>query len=103
VDDLYKWDQALYTTRLVSAATLKEAFTPGVAVDAATGYGFGWFSESKRGLRMVWHSGNTIGFTSLIRRFPDERFTVIIITNRNDAVLTDIANRIEDHYLFGTD
>lgn len=100
VDDLFTWDQALYTERLVKAETLKEAFTPAVAVDATTGYGFGWFLETKRGERMVWHSGNTMGFTSLIHRFPDKRFTVIVLTNRNDAELTGIVNRIEEIYLF---
>jgi CubicO group peptidase (beta-lactamase class C family) len=30
INDLYKWDQALYTERLVSRATLEMAFTPGI-------------------------------------------------------------------------
>ncbi|MDX6613347.1 MAG: hypothetical protein QOD75_2533 [Blastocatellia bacterium] len=100
VDDLFKWDQALYTTKLVGAETLKQAFTPGVSVDATTGYGFGWFLENKRGTRMIWHSGNTMGFTSLIHRFPDKGFTVIVLTNQNDAELKGIVNRIEEIYLF---
>ena len=100
VDDLFKWDQALYTKRLVSAETLKQAFTPGVAVDETTGYGFGWFLETKHGLRMIWHSGNTKGFTSVIQRFPDQHFTVIVLTNRNDALLMGIVNGIEENYLF---
>lgn len=100
VDDLYRWDQALYTERLVKAETLKEAFTPAVAVDESSGYGFGWFIENKRGKRMVWHSGNTMGFTAVIQRFPDERFTVIVLTNRNDAQLADTINAIEELYLF---
>jgi CubicO group peptidase (beta-lactamase class C family) len=100
VDDLYNWDQALYTESLVKAETLKEAFTPAVAVDESGGYGFGWFIENKGGKRMVWHSGNTIGFTAVIQRFPDERFTVIVLTNRNDAQLVDTINAIEELYLF---
>ncbi len=43
VDDLFQWDQALYTTRLVRAETLQQAFTPGVLANGkSTGYGFGW-------------------------------------------------------------
>jgi CubicO group peptidase (beta-lactamase class C family) len=101
VDDLFKWDQALYTTKLVKAATLKRAFTPGVAIDPTTGYGFGWFIEKKRGLEMIGHTGNTMGSTSVIQRFPEKRFTVIILTNRNDAELMGIVNKIEEIYLFG--
>ncbi len=100
VDDLYKWDQALYTTRLVSAATLQQAFTPGIKIDENSGYGFGWFIENKRGLRTVWHSGNTIGFTIAIQRFPDQEFTVIIQANRNDAELSKLVDRIDEIYLF---
>ena len=96
VDDLFKWDQALYTARLVSAATLNQAFTPGTKVDEDTGYGFGWFIEDRQGRRTVWHSGNTIGFTQFIRRYPDQRFTIIVQANRNDAELAKIADSIEE-------
>lgn len=99
VEELYRWDQALYGTRLVSAAALKEAFTPAAQVDEDTGYGFGWFIESKRGLRTVWHSGNTIGFTQLIRRFPDQKFSIIMQANRNNAPLAELADKIEELYL----
>ena len=76
VADLYQWDQALYTDKLVSRKTLKLAFTPGPATDHPdTGYGFGWFIGQYRGLREIWHSGNSIGFTTRIARFPDRKFT----------------------------
>ena len=100
VEDLFKWDQALYTTRLVSADTLKQAFTAAIAVDETNGYGFGWYVGNKRGMRMIWHSGNTIGFTQLIHRFPDQKFTVIVQSNRNDDRLAEIVDKIEELYLF---
>ena len=34
VDDLFKWDRALYAGRLVSQSTLAEAFTPGIVNEA---------------------------------------------------------------------
>jgi N-acyl-D-amino-acid deacylase len=42
VDDLLKWDQALYTEKLVRQSTLAEAFTPGQVKEGAPTYGFGW-------------------------------------------------------------
>lgn len=98
VEDLYKWDQALYTTRLVSLGTLNQAFAAGAKVDEDTGYGFGWFIENRRGLKTVWHSGNTIGFTQFIRRFPAQRFTIIVQANRNGAPLAELVDKIEDIY-----
>ena len=38
--DLYKWDQALYTEKLVSKATLDAIFTPNLS-----DYGYGWQIE----------------------------------------------------------
>lgn len=101
VEDLFKWEQALYTTRLVSAETLKRAFSAGATTDdRKLGYGFGWFIGDYRGLRTIYHGGNTVGFTSVIRRFPEQKFAVIVLTNRNAASLAEIVNKIEDMYLF---
>jgi CubicO group peptidase (beta-lactamase class C family) len=102
IEDLRKWDEALYGTKLVSRKMLKAAFTPGAATlhDKHVQYGFGWFISDYRGLRNIWHSGNTVGFSTRIERFPDRKFTVIILTNRNDAHLSEIPHQITDLYLF---
>ena len=104
VADRCQWDQALYTDKLVSRKMLKLAFTPGPATDHPnTGYGFGWFIGQYRGLREIWHSGNSLGFTTRIARFPDKKFTVIILTNRNEAPIAEFAHRIADWYLFAAE
>jgi CubicO group peptidase (beta-lactamase class C family) len=101
VADLYQWDQALYTDRLVSRKMLKLAFTPGPATEHPdTGYGYGWFVGQYRGLKEIWHSGNSLGFTTRIARFPERKFTVIILTNRNEAPIAEFPHRIADWYLF---
>ena len=101
VEDLYRWDQALYGTRLVSAETLRQAFTPGVLADGQkTSYGFGWELGEYRGVRTVRHGGSTIGFRTCILRMPDRRFSVIVLTNRNGGDPGKLAERIADLYLF---
>jgi CubicO group peptidase (beta-lactamase class C family) len=101
VADLYQWDRALYTAKLVSRKMLKLAFTPGPATEHAdTGYGFGWFIGHYRGLQEIWHSGNSLGFTTRIARFPEKKFAVIILTNRNEAQIAEFPHRIADWYLF---
>jgi CubicO group peptidase (beta-lactamase class C family) len=102
VDDLYRWDQALYTTQLVSAETLKRAFTPGAySAERKAGYGFGWFVTDFKGLETLWHGGQTIGFHAAIKRIPKRHFTVIVLTNRSgdDRELFAIIDRIADLYL----
>ena len=101
VADLCKWDAALYTGKLVSPKLRRLAFTAGPSTEhPETGYGFGWYIGKYRGLKEIWHSGNTIGFTTRIARFPEKRFTVIILTNRNEAELAEMPHKIADMCLF---
>jgi CubicO group peptidase (beta-lactamase class C family) len=102
VSDLFKWDQALYTTKLISAKWLKLAFTPGsLPTDFRNShYGFGWYIGNYRGLKEIWHYGETRGFTTRIARFPEKKFTLVILTNRNDAKISDLPHKITDLYLF---
>jgi CubicO group peptidase (beta-lactamase class C family) len=74
--DLLRWDQALYTERLVSRRTLDEIFTP-----YRNGYGYGWEIGARFGRKAVAHSGGDGGFSSYILRFPDDRVTVVILGN----------------------
>jgi CubicO group peptidase (beta-lactamase class C family) len=102
VSDLFKWDQALYTTKLVSAKWLKLAFAPGSLPTEFPNshYGFGWFIGNYRGLKEIWHYGETRGFTTRIARFPEKKFTLVILTNRNDAKISELPHKITDLYLF---
>lgn len=74
--DLLRWDQALYTEKLVSRHTLDEIFTP-----YKNGYAYGWEVGMRFGRRTAGHSGSDGGFSSYILRFPDDRVTVIILGN----------------------
>ena len=81
IDDLAKWDAALYDERLLKASSLAAAFTPATKTDDPTiEYGFGWRITGDT----VWHSGETIGFRNVIVRWPKDRVTIIVLTNRND-------------------
>ncbi|MDT7604225.1 MAG: hypothetical protein QOF61_2222 [Acidobacteriota bacterium] len=102
VEDLYKWDQSLYTEKLVSRDTLKRAFTPAVASSdqAGASYGFGWYVENYRGLSTVWHYGSTVGFRTAIIRFPEEHLTVVVLINRDNVDAHELARKVADLYLF---
>jgi CubicO group peptidase (beta-lactamase class C family) len=98
--DLVRWDQALYPGGLLDSATLVQATTPPALPSDSTQYGFGWFIDAYRGVRRWRHTGETSGFRNAIQRFPDRRFTVIILTNRNGGDPATIAERIADQLLF---
>ncbi len=101
VDDLARWDQALYGTSLVDAPTMAEATSPpALPAGRATEYGFGWFIDTYRGERRWRHTGETSGFRNAIQRFPDRKLTVIVLTNRSSGEPAAIAERIADRLLF---
>ncbi len=82
IDDLAKWDAALYDARLLSDGSRALMFAPATATDEAdvAHYGFGWRLDGER----VWHSGESIGFRNVIVRWPGERLTVVVLSNRDD-------------------
>ena len=83
IDDLAKWDAALYDDRLLSDASRKAAFSPHVKVTGEpyqASYGYGWRVTGDT----LWHSGESIGFRNVIVRWPKQHLTVILLSNRND-------------------
>jgi CubicO group peptidase (beta-lactamase class C family) len=83
LQDLARWDAALYDDRLLSDASRALAFAPQVEVTGEgyqAGYGFGWRITGDT----LWHSGETIGFRNVIVRWPAQRLTVVLLSNRND-------------------
>jgi CubicO group peptidase (beta-lactamase class C family) len=90
IDDLARWDASL---RDVEFTPFVETDEPGVS------YGFGWRIGTHRDRRMVWHTGETMGFRNAIVRFPDEGLTVILLTNRNEGEPIAIAKKIADSRL----
>jgi len=86
VEDLYRWDQALYTQDLLSRPLLEEMFQPRIAVpnQPGTSYAYGWVVDTSGPRRMLRHHGMIDGYVSTIMRFPDEDATVIILCNRDD-------------------
>lgn len=81
ITDLAKWDAAWYDDRLLSApsrALAVQASTATPEPDVAH-YGFGWRLQG----RMQWHSGESIGFRNVLLRFPAQRLTVIVLSNRD--------------------
>lgn len=103
VRDWLQWDRAWNSCLLLDSLAQKEAYTAGTLVDGSrTTYGYGWMIERYRGLRAVAHSGGTMGFTHFMVRFPEDQFTVVILSNRDQTSVVALVFRIVDLYLAGT-
>ena len=96
--DLFKWDQALYTEKLVKKTILQEAFTPIKLInDSVSNYGFGWMLLSDNVLgKIVRHDGDNPGYKTQIVRYIDAHKTIILLSNNAFDYLNEIIQGIED-------
>lgn len=92
VEDLLRWDQALYTEKLVSRKSLAQVFTPYQGPYPAVQpwlrgflsrhrYGYGWFITKWFGRDLVWHAGLISGFCSAILRYTQDHTLVVVLEN----------------------
>lgn len=84
VEDMFLWDQALYSEQLVKQSTLDEAFTP-VSYDYKrdNNYGYGFRIDTlSDGSKIVYHGGWWRGYNSLFVRRLDDHTTIIILCNK---------------------
>ncbi len=86
VDDLVKWDAALDGDALLSPVSKALLWTPPALPNGApTEYAGGWMVTRVGGHALIWHNGATMaGFTGAIFRFPDDKLTVIALSNGVD-------------------
>jgi CubicO group peptidase (beta-lactamase class C family) len=96
IDDLAKWNAALYDDRLLSDASRALAFAAHTPTDEpdVDAYGYGWRLHGDT----LWHSGETIGFRNVIVRWPQRRLTVVLLSNRNDPEPYRLALKIAALY-----
>ena len=96
VGDLAKWNAALDTDEILSAASRAQMWTPVKLNDGTTHpYGFGWFLQPWLGHANIGHNGSTAGFSASLQRFPEAGVTVIVLTNSDEFDLaTKLAREI---------
>lgn len=86
LEDLYKWDQALYTDKLLGQDYMDMSFTNHKINDGSLmDYGYGWRIENYKGMDILYHTGSSIGFRNIIYRIPAKNFSVVILTNRDQG------------------
>ena len=95
VEDLYLWDRALYTTRLLSEKSKTAYFTPFL-----NNYAFGWavmklpIGTSSDSALVFTHAGGINGFNTLIVRVPAEQHLIVLLNNTGAAPLREMTANV---------
>jgi CubicO group peptidase (beta-lactamase class C family) len=83
VQDMYKWDQALYKGLLVKPKTLQEAYQPySFEKPGVKNYGLGWRMLVYPDQKIIFHNGYWHGNNNCFYRFLDDNFTIIVLGNK---------------------
>ncbi|TMI90531.1 MAG: beta-lactamase family protein [Bacteroidetes bacterium] len=96
--DLLKWDQALYTEKLIKQSTLQDAFTPMKLNDGTiSNYGFGWELRNDPSFgKVVQHSGDNPGYKTEIIRYLDKKKTIILLNNNAYSNSNTLLKQLEE-------
>lgn len=86
VEDLYLWDRALYTEKLVKQNSLDQMFAP-----YTKNYGYGWGMVLLFNRKMIGHNGDMEGFQTNITRFVDDDVCIVVLSNFGNAPIGKIS------------
>jgi CubicO group peptidase (beta-lactamase class C family) len=86
VRDLYRWDRAMYTEKVLSKASWGTMFTP-----VQRDYGYGLMLAPMANHKQIGHGGGIFGFTTYTARFPDDDAFVVVLSNFTNGNMQNIA------------
>jgi len=94
VEDLYLWDQALYTDKVVSAKIRELMYQPFL-----NNYAYGWtirkvnLGQSKETVNSIAHNGGINGFNTTIVRYPEQKNLIVLLDNTSQGANLDRISR----------
>lgn len=95
VDDLYKWDRALHTNKLLGSDFMKRYLKPHIKMEENASYAYGqcisYYTKGQEKRTVYWHSGGT---ASIIFRDVDKQHLILVINNIRNLKADEIAKKI---------
>jgi CubicO group peptidase (beta-lactamase class C family) len=95
VDDLFTWNQAIKSNKLVKKETIQKAFTNYTLNNGkSTNYGYGWFLSEIYGSPTIEHSGGIFGYATNGIYLPKEDVYVAVLSNCDCNPPADVSMQI---------
>ncbi|MEM9927742.1 MAG: serine hydrolase domain-containing protein, partial [Cyanobacteria bacterium P01_D01_bin.50] len=96
VEDLHKWDRALYSEVILTESSKQAMFATTVESDLGTEdkiyMGYGWVIDTHYQRKRVLHNGGINGFSTSISRYLDDFFAIIVLSNVETTPAQAIGN-----------
>ncbi len=95
-EDLFKWDQALYNSNLVSEETMNESIsTFKLRNRYEIPYGFGFRIRKRNNKKVAYHHGKWNGFRTSLFRYVEDTNTVIVLNHTSSSLNYSIIREIQ--------
>jgi CubicO group peptidase (beta-lactamase class C family) len=100
IDDLVKWVNSFETRQLISKNMEALLMTTSTLNDGSkTKYAFGNEIGTYHGFKKIEHLGLVLGYRTAIARFPDEKLSVIYLSNDNNDATYQRFYKLRDLFL----
>ncbi|ULQ53855.1 serine hydrolase [Flavihumibacter fluvii] len=90
-NDLYKWTKAVMAQKIIRPESWKSSLTPKLH-----NYGYGWAVDSLEGQLSFQHGGGIHGFNSNLVILPDQKISIVLLSNVNTPMLGEITKSLAD-------
>lgn len=100
VEDLYLWDQALYTNSLLPQKYMDLFFKPSIRAFGNSHYAYGWgigkepIGNTTDSITTISHGGGINGFNTNISRATTNKSLIVLLNNTGGAPLNQMTNAI---------
>jgi len=100
VEDLYLWDQALYTNKLLPQKYMDMYFKPHIPAFGSFHYAYGWMvgnealGNTTDSIAVITHGGGINGFNTQISRQLSDKSLIVLLNNTGGAPLGKITQSI---------
>lgn len=88
-EDLLRWEQGLFGGKVISPASLTKMTTP-----FKSDYAFGLGVRTLNGHKLIDHGGGIEGFNTQMSYYPDDKLTVIVLSNLNGSAPAEMAPKL---------
>jgi hypothetical protein len=88
-DDLLLWEQGLFGGKLLSPTSLQKMTKPFMS-----DYACGLMVHTVNGRQVIEHGGGIEGFTTMLAYYPEDKLTVVVLSNFNGPAPSDVASKL---------
>ncbi len=96
-EDLTKWANNFYTMKVGNKAVMTQMEERGILNKGDTiSYAFGQDISQYKGVKTIAHSGGDAGYRTFLLRFPEQQYSIVVLSNLGSFNPASLAYKVAD-------